>query len=107
MKKIALAAAIAIAALAPVAVIAQTSAPASVAKAYYTVDESTLGELMDNPATKAILVKYLPQMMANEGISQAAGLTLRGLQQYASEVLTDDVLKKIDAELRTVPAPKP
>jgi hypothetical protein len=108
MKKIVLAAttALALSLIVPCASFAQTPAAATAKKPYYSVEESTIGELLDNPATKAILMKHAPALFGNEGISQAAGLTLKALQQYAADMLPDDLLAKIDADLKTVPAPK-
>ena len=90
--------------------VAQTPAPAAVAtasaKPYYST-ESLMGDLLDNPATKAILVKIVPDLVNNEQIDQARGMTLAQLQQYAADMLPDEKLKAIDRELAAVPAPKP
>lgn len=97
----------ALALLAPAAVYAQAApAPAtSTAPAFSTAD-TDLGTLLDNADTKAVLVKYIPAMISNEQISMARGMTLKALQQYAADTLTDDVLAKIDVDLAKVPAKK-
>ncbi|MDE2442365.1 MAG: hypothetical protein KGP14_15215 [Betaproteobacteria bacterium] len=78
-------------------------APA-VAKAAYSTADSDLGTLLDNPATKAVLSKYIAEMISNPQIDMARSMTLRQLQSYAGDKLTDDTLAKIDAELAKVPA---
>jgi hypothetical protein len=65
-----------------------------------------LGTLLAYPATKAVLVKHVPQLVANEQISMASAMTLRQVQSYASDMLTNDVLAKIDADLAKVPLQK-
>ncbi len=84
----------------------QAASSSSAAAPYYTVEDSTIGDLLDNPATKAVLAKYLPEMVASDQISQASGMTLKAIQQYAPDKITDEVLGKIDAELAKIPAPK-
>lgn len=85
--------------VAPSMAIAQT-APTAAAK--YSVDETDLGTLMDNTETRAVLEKYIPEMLANEQIKMARGMTLKALQQYAGDLLTDEKLAKINADLAKV-----
>jgi len=66
---------------------------------------TTLGTLLDNPATAPIVLKYLPNIAANAHIDIARTLTLKQIQAYAPDRLTDDMLAKIDADLAQVPAP--
>jgi hypothetical protein len=70
----------------------------------YNVDESTIGELMDSPQTRAVLDKYIPGLTSSDQIELAKGMTLTGIQPFAPDMVTDDALKKIDAELAKVPA---
>ncbi len=111
MKKLALAA-MAVVALGSIAVgsadaqTASSSASSSSAKAYYTVDDSTIGDLLDNPETKAVLDKDIPGMSANPQIDMARGMTLRAVQHYSPDTMTDELLAKVDADLAKVPAPK-
>lgn len=70
----------------------------------YSVAATDLGVLLDNPQTKAVLDKYIPQMVNSEQIAMARSMTLKSLQQYAGETLTDDTLAKIDTDLGKVPA---
>lgn len=97
--------AIAIGAAAATSIQAQTQAPAppaaSATPAYST--KSTVGTLLDNPATKAVLVKYIPDMVASPQIDQARSFPLEGLAQFAPQ-LTPDVLAKINTDLAPIPA---
>ncbi|WP_260610640.1 hypothetical protein [Sphingomonas sp. IC081] len=86
-------------------VCAGTAAAAAVAPAFSTSD-SSIGTLLDNPATKAILQKYLPDLVSNPQIEMARGMTLKQIQSYSADTVTDEVLAKIDADLAKVPAPK-
>lgn len=86
---------------------AQTApASAEAAKPFYSVDDTTIGDLLDNAETKAILDKYVPGMSSNPQIDMARGMTLRSVAQYSPDTMTPELLEKIDAELAKVPAPK-
>jgi hypothetical protein len=105
---IAIAASAVLAGSTAVAQTAPATPPAATSTApYYTVEDSTLGDLLDSPATKAVLAKNIPDLLAKDGIDRARGMTLAALQQYASDMLTDEKLKAIDKELAAIPAPKP
>lgn len=79
---------------------APTAAPAP----RYSTAETDLGTLLDNPATKAVLEKHLPQLVANERISMARGMTLRSIQPMAGDMLSDEALAKVDSDLAKIPA---
>lgn len=64
--------------------------------------DSNLGDLLRDPAAKAVLGKYLPTLTASDQIALAPQTTLRSMQPYLPE-MTDDVAKKIDAELAALP----
>jgi hypothetical protein len=65
--------------------------------------DSTVAELMDNPKSKEVLTKYVPEIVSDPriGDENTRANTLRGLQQYAP-TLTDEKLKEIDAELAKI-----
>ena len=75
---------------------AQTPAPA----AYSST--STVGVLLDNPATKAVLLAIIPDVVNNPQIDQGRGMQLRELAQYVP-TLTPEMFAKIDAELAKLP----
>lgn len=86
---------------------AQTPAPAAPAAAMATgySTKSTVGDLLDNPDTKAVLNKYVPEMVASPQIDQGRAFPLEGLVEYVP-ALTPDVLAKINTDLAKVPAKK-
>jgi hypothetical protein len=73
--------------------------------ARYSVGETLVGKLLDDPAAAAVLQKLIPTVYANE-MFQSAGrdLTLRAIQQYEPEALSDANLAKIQAEFDKIPA---
>ena len=72
--------------------------------AHYSVADTPVGKLIDDPAAAAILEKLIPTVWANE-MFQSAGrdLTLKAIQQYEG-VLTDAKLAEIQAEFDKIPA---
>jgi para-nitrobenzyl esterase len=90
---------------APVGLIAMPAfadAPAPAAK--YSVETTDLGTLMDDPAAKAVLEKHLPGLVGNAQIQMARGMTLKALQQYAGDMLTDGRLADVQYDLDKLPA---
>jgi para-nitrobenzyl esterase len=82
----------------PVALAQQAPAPAA---GKMNTSTTTLGELLDNPASKAVLVKYAPVLTQGGQVDQARPMTLKALQQYMPD-LSDDTLGKIDADLAKI-----
>lgn len=72
--------------------------------AHYSVTDTLVGKLIDDPAAAAILQKLIPTVWANE-MFQSLGreLTLKAIQQYET-VLTDQKLAEIQAEFDKIPA---
>ncbi|MET0586915.1 MAG: hypothetical protein ABWZ75_00200 [Novosphingobium sp.] len=104
MKKLAIAAALAAAFAVPVH--AADPAPASAPAPAYSTAETDIGTLLDNPATKAVLDKHMPGFSANPQIDMARSMSLKQVQQFAGDQMTDDVLAKVDADLAKIPAAK-
>ena len=72
--------------------------------AHYSVAETPVGKLIDDPAAAAILKKLIPTIWANEMFqSMGRELTLKAIQQYEG-VLTDAKLAEIQAEFDKIPA---
>ena len=88
------------------AAVAQTppAAPAAAPATGYSV-KSTVGDLLDNPATKAVLEKYVPEVVSNPQIEQGRPFPLEGIAPYAPS-LTPEMLAKIDTDLKAIPAKK-
>ena len=80
---------------------ALAQAPAATAPKY-SIQTSTLGQLLDNPVTKAIFEKDFPEVAHHPQISEGLGLTLPEVVQYLPDVVTPEKLAAMDAELKTV-----
>jgi hypothetical protein len=89
----------------PLAAMAQEAATSR--PAHYSVTDTLVGKLLDDPAAAEILKKLIPTVYANE-MFQSAGrdLTLAAIQQYEPEALNNDNLAKIQAEFDKIPAKK-
>jgi para-nitrobenzyl esterase len=79
------------------------AAPAYAADTKYSTAETSIGTLLDNAETKAVLDKYIPTFASNPQIAMARSMTLKAIQGFAGDVLNDAVLAKIDADLAKVP----
>jgi para-nitrobenzyl esterase len=77
---------------------APAAAPAAPAAKYSTA-ATDIGTLIDNPATKAVLDRNLPGFSDNPQLAMARAMTMRQIQQFAPDALTDEKLAKVDAEL--------
>ena len=85
---------------APAATPAVSTAPAaSAAPAYST--QTTIGELLDNPETKAVLNMHIPQVVSHPDVEMGRPYPLNGITEYVPE-LTPELLAKIDADLAKV-----
>jgi len=76
---------------------APAAAPQPAAK--YNTTDTPIGDLLDNPAAKAIIEKNIPGMTSNDQIDMARGMSLRAIQAYAPDDVTDARLAAIDADL--------
>jgi hypothetical protein len=75
------------------------------APAHYSVEKTHVGQMLDDPAADAILKALIPTVYANEMFKSAGrDLTLRDIQQYEPDALSDANLAKIQAELDKIPA---
>lgn len=90
---------------APAASAFAADAPAAAAAAYSTAD-TPLGTLLDDPAAKTILDKYMPGMSTNPQIEMARSMTLKQIQGFSPDTIKDETLAKIDADLAKLPAKK-
>ena len=102
MIKFAIAAALAASTFTAVAGAAEPAKPAAqapAAKQAYTTADTDIGTLLDDPAAKAIVEKYIPGLTTNPQVDMARAMTLKAVQAYAPDEVTDDRLAKIDADL--------
>jgi hypothetical protein len=67
-----------------------------------SVTGSTIRQLLDNPAAKAILDRYFPGMTEDARLAMAAGMTLEQIAPFAPQVLTEEKLQAVDDELKRI-----
>jgi len=101
LKTISLALTLVFASTAPA--LAADAAPAA-ATAELSTEVTTIGDLLANPAAKAIIDKHIPELSDNPSISMAAAMTLRAIQPMAGDKISVEALDAIDAELKTLKA---
>ena len=70
---------------------------------HYSTTSTEIGTLLDDPAAKAVIEKHIPGMTTNEQVDMARGMTLKDIQQYSPDAITDKVLADTDAELAKLP----
>ena len=70
----------------------------------WSVDRSTIGQLLDNAAAKAIFIKYLPDVANNPQVEQGRQMTLPDIREYAPSI-TDQKLRAMNRELGDLPGP--
>jgi hypothetical protein len=86
--------------LAVAGAMAQTAAaPAAAATAKASVDSTTVGDLMANPVTMAVLQKDVPEVLADPRIEQAKGMTLKEIEPYSEGKIDDAKLAAIQKDL--------
>ncbi|WP_336968473.1 hypothetical protein [Sphingobium aromaticiconvertens] len=80
-------------------------APAHATKpAGYSVADTQIGTMLGDPAAKAILDKHMPGFSSQAQIDKARLMTLRHIQPYASDMVTDEALARIQADFATLSA---
>jgi hypothetical protein len=73
--------------------------------AHYSVTKTLVETLLADPAAVEILKRLIPTVYANDQFQSAGrSLTLKDIQQYEPEALSDDNLAKIQAEFDKIPA---
>ena len=78
--------------------------PAAAAPApKYSIQTSTLGQLLENPTTKALLEKHFPEVAHHPQLNEGLGLTLPDVVQYLPDVVTPPKLAAMDEELKAIP----
>ncbi|MBL4827000.1 MAG: hypothetical protein JKY66_04690 [Spongiibacteraceae bacterium] len=69
----------------------------------YNCTDTELGLMLDNPALKAIVEKHLPGLTNNDQVDMARGMSLKDIQMYSPDEITDEKLAAIDAEIAKLP----
>lgn len=91
------------AATAPAAPAATGSIPAASPKA--SVEATTIGDLVSNDKTKAVLQQDMPALLTYDGLDQIKGMTLRDISKYPQADLDQAKLAKIQKDFDAIPAP--
>jgi len=60
---------------------------------------STVAELLENPATLAFIEANMAELPNHPMLSMIKGMPLKALAPFSEGKLTDEVLERIDAEL--------
>ena len=85
---------------------AQTPAPAAstpiaAAPGAMSVEKTPIGDLLADPASKAVMEKDMPKLIAYPGLDQIKGMTLRDISAYPEAELDDTKLAAIQKDLDT------
>ena len=84
---------------------AAPATPAAPAAAQaWSVETTTVAQLMANPAAKAVVDRHLPGFSAHPMIGQAGPMTLRQIQGFTQGQITDAHLTAIQTDLAALPA---
>jgi len=90
-------------ALAAAPVLAQDAAAApAAAPAPASVDATPVMQLVDNPTTKAVVDKHIPQLASHPAYDQFKEMTLKQLQPLSQGAITDEMLVALQADLDKV-----
>jgi len=77
--------------------------PAASPKA--SVETTTIGDLVDNPKTKAVLQQDMPGLLTYDGLDQIKGMTMRDISKYPQANLDQAALVKIQKDFDAIPSP--
>lgn len=80
----------------------QPAAPASTAPAAAAAlnGDTPIETLMSRPDTKAILLKYVPEIENHPAYDQFKSMSLRQLQPLAGGLITDEKIAAMEADLK-------
>jgi para-nitrobenzyl esterase len=77
--------------------------PAASPKA--SVETTTIGDLVDNPKTKAVLQQDMPGLLTYDGLDQIKGMTMRDISKFPQANLDQAGLVKIQKDFDAIPNP--
>lgn len=80
-----------------------TPIPAASPKA--SVETTTIGDLVANDKTKAVLSQDMPGLLTYDGLDQIKGMTLRDISKYPQADLDQTKLTKIQKDFDAIPSP--
>ncbi|MAK60352.1 MAG: hypothetical protein CMK09_05195 [Ponticaulis sp.] len=71
-------------------------------EAKYSTAKTTIDVLMADEAAMAVLQDEIPDVVNNDQIGMAVGMTLHDIAMYAPDMLTAEKLKTIDTKLSEI-----
>ena len=80
------------------------AAPAAAATARFSTATTTIGDLLANPAARAIVDRHLPGLASHPQLQRAVGMTLRAVVPFSGGMVTPAHLDMIDAYVAALPA---
>ncbi len=83
---------------------ADAPAPAAAPAAKPSVESTPIGDLLANPATKAVLAKDMPALLTYDGLDQIKGMTLRAIEPYSEGKVDDALLTTVQKDFDALPA---
>lgn len=66
--------------------------------------ESSIKDLLANPATAAVLEEHLPGIAQHPALAQFQDMTLAQVAPYSNGQVTDAIIEAIDTDLKALPA---
>jgi para-nitrobenzyl esterase len=67
-----------------------------------SVETTTIGDLVDNPKTKAVLQQDMPELLSYDGLDQIKGMTMRDISKYPQANLDQTKLEKLQKDLDAI-----
>lgn len=64
--------------------------------------QSTIGELLDNEGSKAIMEKHIPGISTHPMIGMGRGFALAMVAPMSGGMITPELLARIEADLKTL-----
>lgn len=93
-------------ACAPVILPVPQAVAAAATTTSWSVETTKIGQLLDDPAARAIFVRHLPYVANGKTLWVARGMTLRQIQKHSQGYITDEKLAAMDVELKALPPRK-
>jgi hypothetical protein len=63
---------------------------------------SSLGDLLDNADSKAVLEKHLPGISTHPQIAMGRGFPLKMVANFSGGLITNEALEKVDTDLQAL-----
>ncbi|MEP6968149.1 MAG: hypothetical protein ABI906_08715 [Pseudomonadota bacterium] len=79
--------------------------PAASAPAAPSVETTTIGDLLANPTSQAVIAKDMPDLITYPGLDQIKGMTLRDISKYPQAKLDDAKLAAVQKDLDAAKKP--